>query len=311
MDFRKLVKDKIEELGVRSASKFFGVSLGTVSNWHTGKTSPSLEAVELALGDHDWETFNPKPIATEEVKEVKWEGKNVIILQPVYRTLNADTHFTLFANYAKYGADKIGLIQEKRTVIHEARNILSHKFLQTTAEYAIMVDDDMILPCGSSGIFNGRYGAGVSEESASFNAITRIMSHSSDKEIVGALYFGRHRAGKAQCSRGFTSESENKALRKFGYSGLIQDEWVGTGFMRIHRSVFDKFKQAIDGGKWPECHPPADDSWYGFFNPIRVRMGEDVSFCRRAKELGIQTYIDTSLICLHNGECNWGPSNIE
>lgn len=309
MDFRKLVKNKIEELGVRPAAKFFGVSTGTVSNWSSGKTSPSLEAVELVLGEYDAKAFAKE--APPPPQEVDWEGKNVIVLQPVYRTLNADTHFTLFANYAKYGPDKIGLIQEKRTVIHEARNILAHKFLATKAEYAIMVDDDMILPCGSAPLFNGRYGAGVSEESAGFNAISRIMSHGPDKEIVGALYFGRHPNGRAQCSKGFVSDSENQALRSLKYSGLVADEWVGTGFMRIHRSVFEKFRAAIDEGKWPECKPPAEESWYGFFNPIRVRMGEDVSFCRRARELGIQTYVDTSLICLHNGECNYGPRNVK
>ena len=308
MDLRKLVIDKIGELGVRDAAKFFGVSAGTVSNWSTGKTSPSLEAVELVLGEQGVAIAGPPGIKEQEVS---WEGKNVIILQPVYRTLSADTHFTLFANYARYGVEKIGLIQEKRTVIHESRNILAHKFLATNAEWAIMVDDDMILPCGSSGIFNGRYGAGVSEESAGFNAITRIMSHGRDKGIVGALYWGRHKGAKAQCSLGFSSDVENQRLTSLRYSGLLADEWVATGFMRIHRSVFEAMKQAIDGGKWPECKPPSEDSWYGFFNPMRVRMGEDVSFCRRAKELGIQSFVDTSLVCLHNGECNYGPANVK
>lgn len=308
MDLRLLVKNKIEAIGVRAAAKFFGVSTGTVSNWHSGKTDPSLAAVELALADTGQEAA-PASVDVDALTE--WNGKSVIILQPVYRSFNADTHFMLFANYAKYGPEKIGLIQEKRTVIHEARNILAHKFLRTDAKYAIMVDDDMIPPCGVPALFNDRYKANVPAESAAFNAISRIMSHGEDKRIVGSLYFGRHEAGKAQCSKGFTDTTENERLRLGKYRGLIQDEWVGTGFMRIHRSVFEDMQAAIDGGKWPECHPPTDESWYGFFNPIRVRMGEDVSFCRRAKELGIQTYVDTSLICLHAGETLYGPRNVK
>ena len=309
MKLRSLVIDKIDALGVRAAADFFGVSVGTISNWHTGKTSPSVDAVELVLADSE---ELPQIAKVEEVEYVTWTGRKVIILQPVYRSFNPDTHFTLFANYAVYGPEKIGIIQEKRTVIHECRNILAHKYVNNTdAEFCIMSDDDMILPCGNPGLFNGRYGAGVSNESASFNAISRLMSHPSDKKIVGTLYFGRHATGKAQCSKGFTSEVENQRLKAGAYSGLVPDEWVGTGFMRIHRSVFQEMKAAIDGGKWPECKPPTDESWYGFFNPIRVRMGEDVSFCRRAKELGIQSYVDASLICLHNGECNYGPRNVK
>jgi hypothetical protein len=307
MDLRKLVVDKITELGVREASRFFGVSLGTVSNWGSGKTEPSISAAQMVIAECPKE---PAVVEKYEEKEVEWKGKNVIILQPVYRSFNPDTHFTLFANYAKYGPEKIGLIQEKRTVIHEGRNILAHKFLHNTdAEWAIMVDDDMILPCGHPGIFNGRYKAGVSREAASHNAITRIMSHGADKRIIGALYFGRHEEGKAQCSKGFTSESENSALRQGKYTGPIMDEWVGTGFIRIHRSVFTDMQKEIDGGRWPECKPPSDESWYGFFNPIRVRMGEDVSFCRRCKEIGIQTWVDAGLVLLHNGERNYGPNN--
>jgi hypothetical protein len=238
-----------------------------------------------------------------------WEGRDVIMLLPVYRSFNADTHFTLFANYAKYGPEKVGMIMEKRTLIHEARNILADKFLKTGAKYCIMCDDDMILPCGVPEIFNGRYRANVSVENASVNAISRIMSHPESVGIVGGLYFGRHAHGAAQCSKGFSSAVENEKLRKMEYSGLIQDEWVGTGWMRIHRDVFLRMAKEIDGGRWPDCKPAGLDGYHGFFQPLHVRVGEDVSFCRRAGEIGIKTYIDTSLICLHAGECLYGPSN--
>jgi transcriptional regulator with XRE-family HTH domain len=130
---RKKVVSKIEELGVKDASKFFGVSAGTVSNWATGKTSPSITALELVLSldsDDDWIRADARTqLPREQYCEpelFQWTGKDAIILLPVYRTFNADTHFTLFANYAKYGPEKLGMIQEKRTIIHEARNILVH-----------------------------------------------------------------------------------------------------------------------------------------------------------------------------------------
>jgi transcriptional regulator with XRE-family HTH domain len=313
---RKKVVSKIEELGVKDASKFFGVSAGTVSNWATGKTSPSITALELVLSldsDDDWIRADARTqLPREQYCEpelFQWTGKDAIILLPVYRTFNADTHFTLFANYAKYGPEKLGMIQEKRTIIHEARNILVHKALKTDAKWFIMCDDDMILPCGNAALFNERYGAGVSNESASFNAISRIMSHGEDKRIVGALYFGRSSRGKAQCCKSFADDSECEKLRAGHYKGLMPDDWVACGLIRIHRNVFEDMAKVIDSGKWPELAPVGKEGWYGFFNPMRVRMGEDVSFGRRAKEIGIQSYVDTSLILLHNGECNYGPRN--
>lgn len=240
-----------------------------------------------------------------------WEGRKVMMLLPVYRTFCADTHFTLFANYAKYGPEKLSMEIIKRTVIHEARNMLIDKFMKTDAETAIMVDDDMILPCGNADLFNGRYGAGVPVRSAGFNAISRLMSHGKDKGIVGALYFGRHDIGQAQCEQGFgkTQEAENDKFRKFGYKDLIATGWVGTGFIKIERWVIEKMKAEIDSGKWEEAKPAYAGSWYGYFSPLGTRIGEDVSFGRRAKEIGIQSYVDTSLIALHNGERNYGPAN--
>lgn len=314
MDLTKLVKAKIDELGVKEASKFFGVSAGTVSNWSSGTTAPSITAAQLVLSEIDLDDEDA-PTHKKQEKEPclppleLWQGKDVIILLPVYRSFSPDTHFTLFANYAKYGSDKIGMIQEKRTLIYESRNILAAKFLKTGATWALMADDDMILPCGNKELFNGRYRAGVNEKSASFNAISRIMSHPADCKIVGSLYFGRHDEGKAQCASGFTSEMENRKLHLMEYTGLKQEEWVGTGFIRIHRDVFLAMKDEIDKGRWPDCKPKDEGSWYGFFNPLRVGIGEDVSFCRRAREIGIQTYLDTELICLHNGERNFGPTN--
>jgi transcriptional regulator with XRE-family HTH domain len=308
VNLKKHVLAKIEEIGQKEAAKLFGVSIGTISNWSSGRSSPSIEALQLVLSEGETESLcSSSPTDTDGLTQ--WEGKNVILLLPVYRSFSADTHFTLFANYAKYGAEKLGMIQEKRTLIHESRNILVNKFLKTKAEYAIMIDDDMILPCGNEVLFNGRYGAGVPAASANLNAISRLMSHSADKQIVGALYFGRHERGQAQCEKGMGNAAESKKLRMGEYSGLIKDGWVGTGCMRIHRSVFEAMAKEIDNGRWPELAPVENDGWYGFFTPLKVRVGEDVSFCRRASEIGIQSYLDTSLVCLHTGESFYGPRN--
>lgn len=311
MDFTKLVKAKINYLGVKEAADYFGVSSGTISNWSTGKTLPSIQAAQLVHEEAEALKKPEPPPAPEPIHE--WQGRQVVMLMPVYRTYNPDTHFTLFANYARYGPEKIGMIQEKKTNVYEARNIMAKKFLnETDAKYGLMCDDDMILPTGNPALFNMRYKANVSNEAASKVAISRIMSWPEDKKIVGALYFGRHEGGKAQCSKGFTAPENNDKFRKGAFgNGLVPDDWVGTGFMRIHRDVFEAMAKEIDAGRWGDDLKPLhkERGWYGFFTPNKVGVGEDVSFCLRAKAIGIQTYVDAGLLCLHAGDRLYGPHN--
>lgn len=49
MDLKERVKAKIRELGVKQAARFYGVSTGTISNWASGQTSPSVDAVEMTI----------------------------------------------------------------------------------------------------------------------------------------------------------------------------------------------------------------------------------------------------------------------
>jgi len=306
LGLKNVVIDKITELGVSEASRFFGVSAGTISNWSRGKTAPSLEAVELVLFDKgiQLDKNEQDPCVT------MWEGRKLMMLLPTYRTFNPKTHFTLFCNYKEYGHTKLGLIPQEGTLIHESRNILIDKAMKTDAETFIFSDDDMVLPCGNPSIFNGNFGAGVRLESASFNAISRLMSHGRDKEIVGCLYYGRHQYGVAQCEWGFSRPETNREFRAEKYQGLIPQKWVGTGLIKIERTAIEKFKKAIDSGMFPDAKPERADLWYGYFNPMRVAVGEDVSFGTRMSQIGVQSYLDSSLVCLHaDGATLYGPKN--
>jgi len=300
MGLVKKVLAKIDELGTAEASKFFGVSAGTIANWKSGKSKPSIEAAELCLG------FGEPPTTKDEDDFfTDWEGKDLLILIPAYQYMNPKTHFSLFANYAKYGPEKIGILYKQRTLIGEARSVLINKAMQGKANNFLFVDNDMVLPFGNEGVFNGRYRAGVKPETARLNAISRIMSHPEDKGIVGGLYYGRNEYGVPQCGQGFRNK-DNSDFRKGKYSGLMETEFVGTGFMLIRRWVIEKMKEAIDSGKWPECKPIKEGSHYGYFTHP-TGQGEDLSFCLRAAQIGIKTYVDTDLVCLHEGDMLFGP----
>lgn len=90
----------------------------------------------------------------------------------------------------------------------------------------------------------------------------------------------------------------------------IQVDHIGTGFMLIHRSVFEKFAR-----HYPELHfIPAPESsnrqfteaemknsihfFETYIDPIsRVQLSEDLAFCRRSRAIGIEIWmrLDTSL----------------
>ena len=248
-------------------------------------------------------------------------GKKVVFLVPTQSSYNWRTFFSLFKNYAVYGPEKIGLIPQGQTVIHEARNMLAHSGLQTDAEWFIMgPDDDLIPPCGSAQITNRYFNARLPEPLASYNAITRIMSHPPECKVVGALYFvkGNHTthnspmAGKAVCSQAFTNEAFNKMLHNpTPTSGLIKQDWVAVGFCRIHRSVFEDLIKAADG-RWPEIVPTVEGQHYGIFQPLAPNVNEDISFGRRCKAIGIQHYLDAGLVCGHaDGTTVWWPHNTQ
>jgi hypothetical protein len=239
----------------------------------------------------------------------QWNGRNLQILLPVYRTVSPETHYTLFANYAKYGAEKIGLHMLSRTLIHEARNMLVDRFLKTDAEWCLFIDDDMVLPFGNAGAFAAKYGDAIPQKLAGVHAISRIMSWRSEYKIVGGLYYGRGKVGRAQCADGFRDDVSNIELHDVTKLGEIKESrWVATGFMRIHRSVFAAIKEKA-AEEWPNILPSKEDRPVGYFTPEKVGVGEDVTFCLRAAHVGIKSYVDTGLVLLHTGECHYGPKN--
>lgn len=240
-----------------------------------------------------------------------WEGRKVMICLPAYQGIEPANHLSLFANYAKYGPTRIGILMKTGTLVDEARNALTHDFMQTDAEWMVACDGDMLLPVGNADWFNGNFAAGVPLKSASFVAIERLMSHPADKRIVGALYFGRHEYGQAQCADGFgrTHNEFNTLMRSHSTTGLLPQSWVAVGFSRIHRSVFEEMKAAIDAGQFPECRPHEGNGIYGYWTKSTA-IGEDVMFGSRATKLGIQSYLDVELECLHgSGHSWWGSRN--
>lgn len=295
IDIAGLVIDKVNQLGPQKAADYFGVSIPTVHAWKGLKNMPSLAAGQMVLNEH----LNVHP---PEIWNIT--GKRVLILMPIYRTINGLTHSTLFINYANYGPEKIGFLPKFRTLISEARNMLVDMALKTDSEWFIFVDDDQCLPCGNGAMLRS-IGCNLPEPNASYNAISRIMSHPSEAKIVAALYFGRNESHRAQVANAFDSTSEDARyhaiLRTGGEYPLEEVRFAGMGFMRIHRSVFETMRARADE-LFPQIKPVRPDRHWGYFTPEGPDRGEDMTMCMRAKMVGFSTFLDPSLLIGHCGD---------
>jgi hypothetical protein len=309
MDLNKLVLDKIAAIGDEAAQKYFDVSAGTVSAWKLGRTAPKLAAAQKVMDELPPPVTAPAISAPEEVWEepVNKTG-TVTLLMPMMEGIGAVSFTTLVRACKDYGMDRVSIIPKWRTLIVEARNDLADSFLKTSAEWCIFIDADMVFPCGSGPLLH-KLGLSLPEPKASRNFIARLMSHPADKLIVGALYKDRRGGVRAQCEAGFRSTDDNTRLLSLFTSeptiysdGLEEAGWFGFASVRIHRSVFERMKEAAkEGGPLAEIAPAREGEAYGFFETSRAIRGEDVSYCRRAAKIGIQSWLDTGTLLGHCG----------
>ena len=107
--------------------------------------------------------------------------------------------------------------------------------------------------------------------------LTRLIE--ADKDIVSALAF-RRTPGYEPCIFKECNEQDAKFYLDYP-KGLIEIQGVGMACTLIKRRVFETVPQP----------------WYF---PHKV-LGEDLSFCVRARKAGFRIYCDTTLIC---GHCN-------
>lgn len=91
------------------------------------------------------------------------------------------------------------------------------------------------------------------------------------------------------------------------FTGPIEVDYAGTGFMMIHRRVFEKMKEA-----WPEkTHAESDYQncflWFDpRLSPDGWYMSEDYAFCVDARSLGFKIMADPSVRLIHHGTHGFG-----
>jgi len=229
----------------------------------------------------------------------EWVGTDVFIGFPCYKTTNPVTAWCLVAMAKDFG-DRVRMDMEiGDAMIYHARNRLAQRFLESSANWLLFIDDDMIVPIGRPDFFRdmARLPSDYPEAPAALNTVTRLLSH--NQMLVGATYFARHPKGRVINS--LFGDAEYRAAASSFTDRIYPCEWLGTGCMMIHRSVFTTMME-----KFPELEPGDDEMPWNFFQPGVDGRGEDIAFCARALECGIQPHVDAQLHAVHVGYGTYG-----
>lgn len=144
--------------------------------------------------------------------------------------------------------------------IHPARNRLADEFLASDYTDLVFIDDDMGWDIGG---------------------FMRLMSHNVD--VVGAIC--PRKTDPRQWNVNLLHRADGSRIEQ---GGLLECAYVGTGLMRIRRSVIEHMPRCFDAGYESS----------GF-------IGEDAWFCREWRRNGGRIWADPDITISHTGLKEW------
>lgn len=166
-----------------------------------------------------------------------------------------------------------------------ARNEVASAFLESESEWLWWVDTDM----GFAPDALDRLLAVADPESAPFvgGLCFAQMERAPDgmggfvTEIIPALY---------QWHEGSDGRSGFVSWRNYPRNTVAEVAGTGSAFVLIHRTVFEKVAEQFEHGHWYDR----------MVNPLTGQLlGEDLSFCARARMAGFRIHVDTGIRTTH------------
>jgi hypothetical protein len=212
--------------------------------------------------------------------------KQVCIAIPIYGGMPAQSVCSLVALSAAPPRPIKILTRVNDSLVTRTRNVLTADFLATDCERLLFIDSDLI--------FTQEH-------------VDRITSHEVD--ICAGFYPIKEDGAKVRwCVNGPDGSTGPTPDAR----GLAPVKYIGTGFMCIHRRVFERMIAA--GVATPyvtddDRHRPEHDFW-----PVGVvtlpgraprYMSEDWYFCQRALDLGYPIWGDVQVQLRHVGTAVW------
>lgn len=145
------------------------------------------------------------------------------------------------------------------------RNEIVREFVASDIDYLWFIDTDMVF-----------------EDDVLERLIER--AHPVERPIVGALCFSLQNGMKARPTI-YRVRGDRQVGVEYDYpvDKLYEVDATGTGCLLIHRSVFEKMD---DNSAYP---------WFRESSLGNTPIGEDITFCIRARALGFPIYVDTSI----------------
>ena len=151
--------------------------------------------------------------------------------------------------------------------VDRVRNQICKRFLESDADYVLMIDDDTVPPA----------------------TVLDMARH--DKDVVGALCYA-YIPALGYYSVAYPSGSRDLKAPRLGigdqieHRGLMEIELVSSACLLIHRRVL----AALDP---PYFKMELDDDC------LLIKDSEDFTFCRKAGAAGFSVWLDTDQPCSH------------
>lgn len=193
----------------------------------------------------------------------------ILIAIPTLDTIKVETVINLFSATAelKYEAK---LNVHVSSVVHDARNKLVEDAKRSGCTHILFIDSDISFPA---------------------DAINKLVED--DKDIVGGLYY-RKQIPHLPC----INDKEGDRLlipRNFPRTRLFEVFSIGTGFLMIKTSVFEKISEP-----------------YFYFGTYKKHsIGEDVYFCIKAQQHGFKVWCDPTIHLGHIGPYSYDERDYE
>lgn len=162
---------------------------------------------------------------------------------------------------------KIGVFAPQSYAIDASRNLIVEHALEIGYDYILWVDSDMILPK---------------------NTLLRLLSH--NKDIVSGVYSYKVINGENAVVKRYSKTDEDtyedvslKEIRETKELMLV--DGIGFGCVLTKVNIFNKIEQP----------------WFKY----EKDLGEDIFFCRKAQETGIEIFVDPTVKAGHVGQVNY------
>ena len=205
----------------------------------------------------------------------------IAICIPARGQMEVATAFDLVAMCAytiKTTKHDIDLFTSAGTLIFDQRNSLVKTALEIKADYLLFVDADMRFPKDTLKI---------------------LMAH--DKDIIGVNATTRSEPVKPTAKNFIVNEDQSVdwlPIYSNARSGIEKADGIGCGVMLVKTKVFKEMEEP-----------------YFYFEQLLNNkiLGEDIYFCIKAKDEGVDTWVDHDLSkqIKHIGQYVYGWHNIE